>query len=96
MVTLFVLERTDDCANGSEIERCTGAEALSALLAHAQRFDPLHVTSRKRHLQNFLDISAVVPVFSVRFANAFERFDDLLDQLITAAGVACPARGEAR
>jgi hypothetical protein len=96
VTALFVLERTDDRSADIEIERCSGAEALTALLSHAQRFDSLSRESRTRHLQNFLDITAAVPVFSVRFTNAFERFDDLLDELIHAAGVAPPELVEGR
>ena len=96
VTALFVLERRDDRLAETEIERCTGAEALTGLLLHAQRFDTFSRSSRTRHLRNFLEITAAVPVFSVRFTNAFERFDDLLNELIEAAGVAPPELPEDR
>jgi hypothetical protein len=96
VAALFVLERTRSGANGPEIRRCSSVDAFSELVAHAQRFDTVSLGSRKRHLQNFLDVTAAVPVFSVRFANTFDQFDDLLDQLIATAGVARPPRSERR
>ena len=96
VAALFVLDRLEDGPARPEIHRCPGVEALTGLLTHAQKFDTLNPASRNRLLQNYLEIAALVPVFTVRFASAFERFDHLLDQLIDAAGVECPALTQAR
>jgi len=93
---LFILERAEDDRTDAQIERLHGVEALTAVLPHAQRFDTISVSSRKRSLRNYLDVTAVVPIFSVRFANAFERLDGLLDHLVEVAEVTCSELCEAR
>jgi len=90
VAALFILERAENGQIDPQVERLDGVEALTALLSHAQRFDSMSFSSRKRTLQNYLDVTAIVPVYSVRFANALERLDSLLDRLVEAAGVACP------
>jgi hypothetical protein len=93
---LFILERDEDGRTEAQIERLHGVEALAALLPHGQRFDTISFSSRKRSVRNYLDVTAIVPIFSVRFANAFERLDGLLDHLVEVAEVACPELCEAR
>ena len=87
LAAIFVLDRIDDGPSRAELRRCSNAEALTALLPHAQKFDALNPSSRNRLLRNYLEVAAVVPVLTVRYSAAFDQFDDLLDRLIEAAGV---------
>jgi len=96
LAALFVLDRVDDGPARPEIRRCSSVEALTQLLPHAQKFDAVSPASRTRLLQNYLEIAAVVPVLTVRYGTAFDRFDQLLDRLIEAAGVECSELCEAR
>jgi hypothetical protein len=93
---VFILETEEHDRSDPDIRRIRSFDALTPLLAHGRRFDETDDAGRKRHLQNYLEIAAVVPVFSVRFARRFDRLDSLLDGLLRAAGVGCPELCDAR
>lgn len=90
LAALFLLESAEHDRHVPEIRRLPSLEALRLILWHARRFDPTDLAGHKRYLQNYLELAAVVPVFSVRFARGFERLDPLLDGLLRAVGVECP------
>jgi hypothetical protein len=87
LAALFVLESPAHDQSLPEIRQIRSLEAFRLLLWHARRFDPTDRAGRKRYLENYLEIAAIVPVFSVRFARGFERLDALLDGMLRAGGV---------
>ena len=93
---VFVLETAEHDQSDPDVGRIRSFDALTPLLAHGRVFDETDHPGRKRYLQNYLEIAAVVPVFSVRFARRFDRLDSLLDGLLRAAGVGSPELCDAR
>lgn len=69
------------------IRRLQGAEAFSALLAHAHVFDPTDHRRRERMLVAYLDVAATVPIFEVAFAPIPGKLDTLLDVIGGAFGL---------
>src|SRR5262249_25510265 len=93
---VFILETVEHDPSTPDIRRLSSLDALPRLLKHGRMFDPTDRIRRKRCLQNYLEIAAIVPVFSVRFARRFDRLDSLLDGLLRAAGAGSPELCEAR
>ena len=87
---LFILRPTERLASAS-VARLAPAAAFRAVLAHAHCFNPNHIESRRRLLQNYLDLSARVPVFEARFQRGLERLEPLLERLLDSAGVSAQA-----
>jgi hypothetical protein len=73
---LFVLRRVQDAE--PVVERLTSAGALTALLAHAHCFNPKDAGSRRRLLENYLEMAAAVPVYELRFGAGLDRLPSVL------------------
>ena len=81
---LFVMRPADGAARLS-VEPLRSTEAFRAVLAHAHCFEPDNPDVRRRLVQHYLDLCAVVPVFEVRYAPDLARFDAMLDRILSAA-----------
>jgi hypothetical protein len=73
------------------IDRLPPADAFSPVLVHAHEFNPFDEERRRRMLQAYLDLVAIVPVFAVRFQRGPDRFSHLLDAVIAIVGLGRPA-----
>ena len=92
---IFVLQRAEQHA-GPVVVRLSAAAAFGAVLAHANCFNPDDLASRRRLLMNYLELSARVPVFEVRFQTGLDRLDLLLDRLLASAEIAQETAPRAR
>lgn len=81
---IFILRR-DETRAEPLVTRLTPSAALEALLHHAHCFEPDSPVQRRRLLQNYLDISTQIPIFTVLFAPGLDKLDRLLDTLQHAA-----------
>lgn len=68
------------------VEPLTPHQAFRAVLAHAHSFDPESPDSRRRLVQNYLEISGCVPMFAVAYTPGLDRLEALLDAVMAAAG----------
>lgn len=91
LAALFVMEGTRESLESPDIVRLSAADACLSLIRHAHCFNPVDAASWQRHLRNYLEISAQVPVISVRYSYGLDRLEELLDCLLQAAGVTRPA-----
>ena len=84
LAAVFIL-RPSEQAGPLTISALAPTEAFQAALAHAHCFDTEDPAGRRRLLQNYLEIAACVPMFDVPYQPGLERFDALLDALLTSA-----------
>ena len=85
LAAVFIL-RPAEQAGPLAISALAPTEAFQAALAHAHCFDTEDPASRRRLLQNYLEIAARVPMFDVTYQPGLERLDALLDAVLTSAG----------
>jgi hypothetical protein len=87
LAAIVVLARSGE---GTPVmSRLGGGAAFAAILAHAHCFDPDDPATRRRVLENYLDVAAKVPVFSLRFAPGLDALPRMLDSI--EAETAAPA-----
>jgi hypothetical protein len=77
LAALFVLRRVDK--GEPTAAPLPPATALTALLANGYWFDPTDADHRGRLVRHYLDITALVPVYELRFAPGLDRLDGVLD-----------------
>ena len=78
-----VLTRVDDPPGGRSVEvrRLTSARTLAAVLPHAYCFS-LHDGERKRHMmEQYLQMCARLPVFSIRFQPGLKNLPAVVDAI---------------
>jgi hypothetical protein len=87
-----LLSRLEHDAPGAptRIRAMRPVEALQGFLTHAHEFDPSNMERRRRMLDAYLALAAVVPTFEVQFRADSDAFDDFLDRIMTAIGWPAP------
>ena len=78
---VVILEQ-DPALDTSTVERLPGAAAVSALLSHAHCFEPGDPVARRRLVEHYLQISAVVPVHRLRFPPGLNELSRLTDRVL--------------
>jgi hypothetical protein len=80
---IFVLKRETDLAaeSGVEIRRLVATEAFPAVLTHATCFNLHDVERKRRMVEQYVDLTARVPVFEVRFLPGFHRLGALVHEI---------------
>jgi hypothetical protein len=73
---LFVLSRIP--AGEPVVDRLTPSAAFRALLPHARCFDAEDAGVRRRLLEHYLELAAVVPVYDLRFAAGLDQLSAVL------------------
>jgi hypothetical protein len=68
---LFALERAESLSRPA-VRRLTASRAFTALLEHAYCFDVEHAPMRELMVDAYLELSARVPSFELRFPSGFE------------------------
>jgi hypothetical protein len=86
---VFILSR-DVGAAPCVVDRLAGGAAFAGLLAHAHCFEPADPEPRRRLVQNYLEISAAVPVFSLRYAPCLADLPLVVDRVLAEAGAGQP------
>jgi hypothetical protein len=84
LTTIVVLARSEE--GEPVMSRLEGGAAFAAILAHAHCFDPDDPATRRRVLENYLEVAAKVPVYSLRFAPGLGALPRMLDSIETATG----------
>jgi hypothetical protein len=82
LATIFVLERMGP-GDGRPVELVPlrSHNAFTALLGNAYWFSLADEQRRRQMVSRYLDLSALVPIFRVRFRAEFECIDAILDAL---------------
>lgn len=91
LAALFVFEGVRQQPRAPEIRHLSEGAALESVLQHAHCFNPRDAAGRRRQVRNYLEISAQVPVFSVRYSYGLDQLEELLDGVLQSAGVIMPA-----
>lgn len=78
LTALCVLRRG---IRGTAAARLSPAEAFSALLAHAYCFTLRHAEHKRRMIEHYLRLSAMTPVFEVRFQAGLHHLSTILDTI---------------
>jgi len=89
LTALFVLRRGDQIEPSAV--RLPAAAAWTALLANGYWFDPTDAEQRGRLVRHYLDVTALVPVYELRFAPGLDRLDSVLDCIVATATHQAPA-----
>jgi hypothetical protein len=76
---VLVLERHEDAEISTR--RLSAADAFTAVLQHAYCFDLEGRPRRRETAERYLELSARVPVWEVRFPAGFDRLPELLERL---------------
>jgi hypothetical protein len=86
-----------DTGPAASVAGLSPVEAFTRLLPHALEFNPSDRARRKRLLEAYLDLAAIVPVFQIRFRPGPDSFSAVLDAIAAALdlGEAKPPRSEA-
>lgn len=79
LAMLWVLERAETPGSGVVVERLRPSAAFPAVLKHAYCFSLRDLERKRRMTQQYLELTARVPVFLVRFQPGLERLSTLLD-----------------
>jgi hypothetical protein len=87
LAALFVLARDESVAEGAIVRRLTGGAALTAILTHAYCFSLADQDRKGRMVEQYLTVTARVPVFEARFGAGLERLPAILDAIERAAEV---------
>lgn len=77
---LIILERADHLQTVAEHTRLKATEAYTALFDHLFMVSFIDETLRRKTLQTFLQLVAVVPVYHLRFKHGLEHLPLLFDQ----------------
>ncbi len=82
---IFILEKLEDQSCCVEIEagKLTGSEAFQKLLSHAYCFSLNEKDNKKRLAQDYLDLTAQIPVVQVQFPADLNKFSDLVNLIET-------------
>jgi hypothetical protein len=84
---VFVLERVRVPSDPAvEVFRLVPHDAFMALLGNAYWFSLADEERKRRMISRYLDLSALVPVFRLRFKAEFENLDTILDRVERALG----------
>ena len=81
LAAVCVLERADSLRGAVKIERLRPAPAFPAVLAHAYCFSLRDLTRKRQMVQQYLDLTARVPVFAVRFESGLDKLPMILDAI---------------
>jgi len=81
LAAVCVLERADDLRRAVKIERLRPAPAFPAVLAHAYCFSLRDLTRKRQMVQQYLDLTARVPVFAVHFESGLDKLPMILDAI---------------
>lgn len=82
LVALCILDRVQEGNEGNaavEILRMSSAQAFPAVLAHAYCFSLRGTQRKQRMMQQYLDLVARVPTYTVRFHSGLEYLAAILD-----------------
>ncbi len=89
LAAVCVLTRSEDIPAGTavDIQPLNGAEAFTAVLAHAYCFSLPDSGSNLQMVQQYLDLVAQIPIFQVRFGTGLEKLGAIIDEieLVTSA-----------
>ena len=86
LAAIFILRPDVQRDTAPAIDRLSPTDALPAALAHAHCFDTENPASRRRLLQNYLEIAARVRILTVSYRPGLERLELLLDTILAGAG----------
>jgi hypothetical protein len=81
LAAVVLLERDPAAAGGVVLVRLHAADALKALEPHAHRFNLGDLERKRRTMQAYLRLTALVPVLHARFASGFDRLGSMLEDL---------------
>jgi len=81
LAAVCVLERADGLRRAVKIERLRPAPAFPAVLAHAYCFSLRDLTRKRQMVQQYLDLTARVPVFAVHFESGHDKLPMILDAI---------------
>lgn len=81
---IFLLDRDAAAPLTASIRRMDPTEAFGPVLVHAHEFNPFNLERRRRMIEAYLALVAIVPVYGVRFRPGFEYFDGVLDAIAGA------------
>lgn len=85
LAALFVLRRqTSPAQEGPHVRRLAPVSAFTAILAHAQCFNPLDLDAKRRIVSHYLSLSARVPVFELDLGEGFHHFAATLGVIVSA------------
>jgi hypothetical protein len=82
LIALCILDRVQEGNDGKatvEILRMSSAQAFPAVLAHAYCFSLRDTQRKRRMVQQYLDLVARVPTYTVRFHSGLEYLTAILD-----------------
>jgi hypothetical protein len=80
LAAVFVVER-DESAPDLDLRRLSPTEAFSPLLYHAHCFSDRDEERRRLMLERYLELTARVPVFRIRYRPDLDRLTALLDEI---------------
>ncbi len=81
LAALYVIKRTASVGSGVSIERLRPSSAFAALLPHAYCFSLENLERKRRMMEHYLDLTARVPVFEIRFESGLEKLPAILDAI---------------
>lgn len=84
VAAFFLLTQDESLDAPPQRIRVPPARAFSELMAHAHCFDVADPSESKRIVDEYLEIVARVPVFSLTYRPGFDRLDDLLHAVADA------------
>jgi len=85
LAALFTLHRqARPVLEGPSVRRLTPVPAFSAILAHAQCFNPLDPDAKRRLVSHYLSLAARVPVFELNLGDGFQHFAATLGVIVSA------------
>jgi hypothetical protein len=80
LTALFLLKR-DASSPGIETHRLSSAQAFAPLLSHAYCFSLHDIERKRRMMERYLDLTARIPIFEIRFSPGLEKLPAILDQI---------------
>jgi hypothetical protein len=91
LAALCVLERMPTRQTPITVERLLPPSAFPAVLAHAYCFNLDDPARKRRMVEEYLQLTAIVPTFRIRFEPGLERLDAVLDGIesVLATEPAC-------
>jgi hypothetical protein len=81
LAALGVLKRISGHAEGVAIEPLLPASAFAALLPHAYCFGLTDRDRKRRMMEQYLLLSARLPVFEMRFQPGLQKLPEILDRI---------------
>jgi hypothetical protein len=94
---IFMVHQDARRAGAVHIERVRATAAFPALVSHAHSFDPDEPASARQFADDYLNVAARVPVFSLRYHPDVARLAEVIDavSLVAAEHGVVPVRHEA-